>query len=86
MSEFTLDRPLAELQAEFEMCKQELRQCIDAWSMMPERFPWQKREKEAQRRYCCQLLERLRRLAPDSPEVRDREAELGGCAQAQAGG
>jgi len=85
MSEFTLDRPLAELQQEFETCKQELRQCIDAWSMMPE-FLWQRRQKEEQRRYCCQLLERLRRLAPDSPEVRDREAELGGCAQVQVGG
>lgn len=79
-------KPIAALEKEFEDCKQELRNCIEAWHEMPDRFPWQRRRKQAQHRHCCDLLEQLRRLAPDSQEVRDREAELGGCAPAPSGG
>lgn len=86
MDEDLAIKPIDALQREFEECKQELRQCIEAWHAMPDRFPWQRRQKQEQRKYCCQILERLRRLAPDSQEVRDREAELGGCAETRAGG
>lgn len=75
-----------DLQRKFEECEQELRQCIEAWHGLPDRFCWQRRQKQKQHKYCCQILERLRRLAPDSQEVRDREAELGGCAEARAKG
>ncbi len=86
MSDSPFGKPLATLQREYEDCKQELRNCIDAWHMMPETFPWQRHAKENQRRYCCQILDQLRQLAPDSPEVHDREAELGGCPKSLPGG
>lgn len=79
MDDIPFDKSLLALKGEYEQCKEELRNCIDAWQAMPERFPWQRRSKEMQRRYCCQILERLRCIAPDSQEVRDREMELGGC-------
>ena len=86
MTDNPFTKPLADLQSEYEERKQELRQCIDAWYALPERFPWQRRNKEDQRRYCCQILEALRKLAPEAQEVRDREAELGGCSSTSAGG
>lgn len=86
MNEDSSAKPIGVLRQEFEECKQELRQAIEAWYGMPERFWWQRRRKEEQRQYCCQLLERLRRLAPDSQEVRDREAELSRCAPSPVGG
>lgn len=88
MDEDLAIKPIDVLQREFEECKQELRQCIEAWHAMPDLFlfPWQRWQKQKQRKYCCQILERLRRLAPDSQEVRDREAELGGCSETNSGG
>lgn len=86
MTDNPILRPIAELEVEYERLKAELRTCIEAWHSLPDRFFWQRGDKEAQRRYCCQLLEELRKLAPDAEEVRDRETELGGCSGINSGG
>lgn len=86
MKDNPIPKPISERKAEYEKRKEELRLCIEAWRDLPNRFPWQRRDKEAQRRHCCQLLEELRELAPDAEEVRDREAELGGCSGVNPGG
>jgi hypothetical protein len=76
---------LKERQRNYETLKKVLANCIQALEDMPTTFPWQRRDKEAQRKHCCSLLEELRSLAPKAPELDRLEQTIGGCSQVRSG-